>query len=82
MVPGIGLCRKADSIRISYLERQGNGVRVIREGEEFLLYKEKLLVGRCGCTRQNEGWRLGPLWVDQMCIRDRPWQAVVLEMEP
>lgn len=64
MVPGIGLCREADSIRISYLERQGNGVRVIREGEEFLLYKEKLLVGRCGCTRQNEGWRLGPLWVD------------------
>ncbi len=51
-------------------------MRVIREGEEFLLYKEKLLVGRCGCTRQNEvvgrcgctrqneGWRLGPLWVD------------------
>ena len=64
MVPGIGLCRKADSIRISYLERQGNGVRVIREGEEFLLYKEKLLVGRCGCAHQGEGWRLGPLWVD------------------
>ena len=21
-------------------------------------------MGRCGCTRQNEGWRLGPLWVD------------------
>lgn len=40
-------------------------MRVIREGEEFLLYKEKLLVGRCGCARQGEGWRLGPLWVDQ-----------------
>ena len=39
-------------------------MRVIREGEEFLLYKEKLLVGRCGCARQGEGWRLGPLWVD------------------
>lgn len=39
-------------------------MRVIREGEEFLLYKEKLLVGRCGCVRQGEGWRLGPLWVD------------------
>ena len=51
-------------ISISYLERQGNDVRVIREGEEFLLYKEKLLVGRCGCTHQGEGWQLGPLWVD------------------
>lgn len=39
-------------------------MRVIREGEEFLLYKEKLLVGRCGCTHQGEGWQLGPLWVD------------------
>ena len=64
MVPGIGLCRNAHHIRISYLERQGNGVRVIREGEEFLLYKEKLLVGRCGCARQQDGWRLGPLWID------------------
>ena len=64
MVPGCGSCLESHHISISYLERQGNGVRVICEGEEFLLYKEKLLVGRCGCTRQNEGWRLGPLWVD------------------
>ena len=64
MTSDIGLCPKTYHIRISYLERQGNGVRVIREGEEFLLYKEKLLVGRCGCARQGEGWRLGPLWVD------------------
>lgn len=64
MVPGCGSCLESHHISISYLERQGNGVRVIREGEEFLLYKEKLLVGRCGCARQGEGWRLGPLWVD------------------
>lgn len=64
MVPGFGSCLETHHISISYLERQGNGVRVIREGEEFLLYKEKLLVGRCGCTRQGEGWQLGPLWVD------------------
>lgn len=64
MVPGCGSCLESYHISISYLERQGNGVRVIREGEEFLLYKEKLLVGRCGCARQGEGWRLGPLWVD------------------
>lgn len=64
MVPGFGSCLETHHISISYLERQGNGVRVIREGEEFLLYKEKLLVGRCGCTHQGEGWQLGPLWVD------------------
>ena len=39
-------------------------MRVIQEGEQFLLYKEKLLVGRCGCVRQDDGWRLGPVWVD------------------
>lgn len=64
MVPGFGSCLETHHISISYLERQGNDVRVIREGEEFLLYKEKLLVGRCGCTHQGEGWQLGPLWVD------------------
>ena len=64
MVLGFGSCLETHHISISYLERQGNGVRVILEGEEFLLYKEKLLVGRCGCTHQGEGWQLGPLWVD------------------
>lgn len=39
-------------------------MRVIQEGEEFLLYKEKLLVGRCNCVRENNAWRLGSFWVD------------------
>lgn len=62
--PGRKRMPGAYHISIAYLERQGNGVRVIHEGEEFLLYKEKLFVGRCGCTRQGEGWQLGPVWVD------------------
>ena len=39
-------------------------MRVIREGEEFLLYKEKLLVGRCSCVQQGESWQLASFWVD------------------
>ena len=69
MVPGEKSCLESHHISISYLERQDNGVRVIREGEEFLLYKEKLLVGRCGCVCQEDGWQLGPVWVDPVWRR-------------
>lgn len=50
-------------IRIPYLKRWGNAMQVKQQGEQFLLYKEKQLVGQCVCRAQEEGFSVEELTV-------------------